>query len=119
MTPEGAVKETVCRWLTLQPGVEFWVTNSVGIFDAARKRFRKSKWSRPGQSDIWGFLPDGRPFWMELKSSKGRLTPVQKEFLEIVQSRGHLTAVVHSLDDARDALARWSAPVLGKQGEKT
>lgn len=109
MTPEGVVKEQVCHWLSLQRGVEFWTTNSVGIYDEKRKRFRKAKWYRAGQSDVWGFLPDGRPFWVELKSPKGRLTDDQRVFLEIVKAKGHLAAVVRSVADIENAFAAWGA----------
>lgn len=109
MTPEGVVKEHVCHWLALRGGVEFWTTNSVGVYDEKRKRFRKAKWHRSGQSDLWGFLPDGRPFWIELKSAKGRLTADQEEFLLIVRSRGHLAAVVRSIEDIEAAFSAWGA----------
>lgn len=107
MTPEGAVKEQCCQWLALQRGVEFWVTASVGIYDAKRGAYRKAKWSRPGVSDIWGFLPDNRPFWVELKSDRGRMTDAQEAFRQIVVSRGHLFALVRSVADLETAFRQW------------
>lgn len=111
MTAEGRVKESVCQWLALQRGVEFWVTSSVGIYDAARGVYRKAKWARPGQADVWGFLSDNRPFWLELKSDKGRLSDPQVAFRTIIESRGHLYALVRSTRDAEDAFKRWNPAV--------
>lgn len=109
MTREGRIKEAVCRTLTLWK-IDFWVTPSVGIYDASRGRFRKSKWSKPGVTDLWGFLPDGRPFWIELKSETGKLTPQQRAFRDGILVRGHLWALVRGVADLEATFKEWVGP---------
>jgi hypothetical protein len=100
MTPEGQIKETICLWLSLQKGFDFWVTQSVGIYDSRKKCYRKpSKWFKPGQTDVWGFCPDNRPFWIEIKVPGKKPSKPQQEFLANVNSRGHIGFVAYSLDD--------------------
>lgn len=109
MTPEGRVKEDVCTWLKLGR-VEFWTTVSSAIYDPKRRSFRRPpKWFRAGQPDLWGFLPipEYPPFWFELKSKTGTLSPAQREFRDALQSRGHRWALVRGVPDAEAAFRRW------------
>lgn len=113
MTPEGRVKEDVCTWLTLGR-VEFWTTVSSAIYDPKRGAFRRPpKWFRPGQPDLWGFLPlpEHPPFWLELKSKTGTLSPAQREFRDIAQARGHRWALVRGVADVEAAFRSWNVPV--------
>lgn len=70
----------------------------------------------PGFADLI-VLCDGRVLFLELKSLKGRLSPSQEAFRDVVQAQGHGWALVRSLDDALGALAdhgfttRVAAPV--------
>jgi hypothetical protein len=50
-------------------------------------------------------LSEGRVMFLELKSSKGRLTPAQQAFRDAVEAQGFAWALVRSLDDALGALA--------------
>ena len=55
-----------------------------------------------GFSDIFGFRKsDGRAFFIEVKTSKGRLSPKQKIFLEAMQSAGAIAGVCRSKEDAK------------------
>ncbi|MFB2533055.1 VRR-NUC domain-containing protein [Paracoccus sp. p3-h83] len=71
---------------------------------------------RPGFADLM-VLCDGRILFLELKSSKGQLSPDQEAFRDAVLAQGHGWALVRSLDDALGALAdhgfttRVAAPV--------
>tara|TARA_R110002072_G_scaffold19526_1_gene72443 strand:- start:40 stop:435 length:396 start_codon:yes stop_codon:yes gene_type:complete len=58
----------------------------------------------PGVADLM-VLCDGRVLFMELKSSKGRLSTAQAGFRDAVLAQGFGWALVRSLDDALGALA--------------
>ena len=53
-----------------------------------------------GFSDLFGFRPDGRIFFIEVKNETGKLRPEQKKFIEQMQSRGALAGVARSVEDA-------------------
>ena len=53
-----------------------------------------------GFSDLFGFRPDGRIFFIEVKNETGKLRPEQKKFIENMQSRGALAGVARSVEDA-------------------
>jgi len=53
-------------------------------------------------------LSKGRVLFLELKSTKGRLSPSQQAFRDAVQAQGFAWALVRSLDDALGALADHS-----------
>jgi hypothetical protein len=53
-----------------------------------------------GHSDLYGFRPDGQIFYIEVKSSTGKLRPEQKHFLETMQERGALTGIACSVEEA-------------------
>ena len=57
----------------------------------------------PGFADLM-VLCDGRVLFLELKSSKGRLSPDQEAFRDAVLAQGHGWALVRSLDVALGAL---------------
>jgi len=105
MTPEGAVRNLVCSYLT-RLGVFFWVNDSVGIFDPKTKRYRKnhSPYRIKGVSDILGILPNGRLLAIELKSATGRLTPEQKLFIEKIKLNGGIAFMARSIDDVKREL---------------
>jgi hypothetical protein len=58
----------------------------------------------PGVADLM-VLCDGRVLFLELKSTKGRLSPAQEAFRDAVRTQGFGWALVRSLDDALGALA--------------
>lgn len=51
-----------------------------------------------GFSDLFGFRPDGRAFFVEVKTEEGRLNTAQKSFLSAMQSRGAVAVVARSPD---------------------
>ena len=55
-----------------------------------------------GFSDLFGFRPDGRIFFIEVKNETGKLRPDQKKFIENMQSRGALAGVARSVEDAME-----------------
>ena len=58
----------------------------------------------PGFADLM-VLCDSRVLFLELKSLKGRLSPNQEAFRDIVLAQGFGWALVRSVDDALGALA--------------
>jgi hypothetical protein len=53
-----------------------------------------------GFPDLFGFRPDGRIFFIEVKNETGKLRPEQKKFIGNMQSRGALAGVARSVEDA-------------------
>lgn len=53
-----------------------------------------------GQSDLRGHTPDGRAFYIEVKTPTGMPTEKQRMFLIAMRSTGALAGVARSVDDA-------------------
>ena len=55
-----------------------------------------------GFSDLFGFRPDGRIFFIEVKNEVGKLRPEQKIFIEQMRKRGALAGVARSVEEAME-----------------
>lgn len=55
-----------------------------------------------GFPDLFGFRPDGRIFFIEVKNETGRVRPEQKIFIEQMRKRGALAGVARSVEDAME-----------------
>lgn len=55
-----------------------------------------------GHPDLYGFRPDGKIFYIEVKNAKGRVRPEQKQFIKTVKARGALAGIARSVEDALD-----------------
>ena len=55
-----------------------------------------------GFPDLFGFRPDGRIFFIEVKNETGRVRPEQKNFIEQMRKRGALAGVARSVEDAME-----------------
>lgn len=75
--------------------------NSAGV--KVEGRFFRAN-SEPGCSDIIACLPDGRFLACEVKRPGGKVTALQRSFLDRVTAAGGLALVVRSLDELRAAL---------------
>lgn len=53
-----------------------------------------------GFPDLFGFRPDGRIFFIEVKNETGKVRPEQKIFIEQMRKRGALAGVARSVEDA-------------------
>ena len=62
-----------------------------------------------GVSDLHISMPENRMAFMELKTAKGRVAPVQRLFLIWMRANGHLTAVCRSKAEALAKLKFWGA----------
>ena len=94
--------------LLLHKGIYCWRNNSTGIYDQKRKSFRtKSKYDINGVSDICGVLPDGKALFIEVKTKKGKLSPAQKKFLQMVKDLGGIAFKADCLKDVKDELSQY------------
>lgn len=60
-----------------------------------------------GSSDLIGILaPTGRIIALEIKTPKGRTSPEQDLFLELIRNKGGFAAVVRSPEEALEAIER-------------
>ena len=55
-----------------------------------------------GHPDLYGFRPDGKIFYIEVKNANGRVRPEQKQFIRTVKARGALAGIARSVEDALD-----------------
>ena len=58
----------------------------------------------PGAADITGILVDGRRLEIEVKGPKGRLTPEQRSFGEMIQRYRGVWLVARSVEEAVQAV---------------
>ena len=57
--------------------------------------------SKNGVSDILGILPGGRLLAVEVKTNRGRVSPLQQLFLDAINRKGGLAFVARSVDEVR------------------
>lgn len=67
----------------------------------------------PGWPDLV-VLEGGRVVFLEVKAPGGRVTAAQRAFREAVENQGHHWAVVRSIDDAFEALAKAGVRVRAR-----
>jgi hypothetical protein len=67
---------------------------------------------------VWAGVPDiliinrGRCLWIELKTAKGRLSPVQIAAQQLLVAAGCSVTVCRSIDDVRERLEVWGVPTI-------
>lgn len=55
-----------------------------------------------GFSDLFGFrIPDGKAFFIEVKSPTGRIRPEQQNFIDRMRENGALAGIARCVEDAR------------------
>lgn len=102
--PEKHIENSILEFLALHNIFAFKV-KSQGTFDQAKGQFRRpSRYYKKGVADILGIF-NGKFLAIEVKSAKGRLSPVQKLFLEQVHANGGMAFVARSIDDVATELA--------------
>jgi hypothetical protein len=57
-----------------------------------------------GFSDLFGFTKQARPFFMEVKTDIGRVSPAQQAFIASMRQRGAIAEVVRSVNEAVELL---------------
>ena len=60
-----------------------------------------------GAPDLICIAPGGQVALLEVKAPGGRVSEAQRDFHALLASKGHRIAVVHSQDEALEALRAW------------
>lgn len=69
------------------------------------------RFGSPGSPDILGILsPGGRLVALEVKTPKGKTSPLQESWLEEARALGALAGVVRSIDDAFQLMEKELLP---------
>ncbi len=102
--PEQQIKNSILDWLRLH-NIFAWPNDSTGVYDVRKGVFRRkqSRHHVNGVSDILG-VHLGRPVAIEVKSKTGRVSEVQKQFLENFKQAGGIAIVARSIDEVAEAL---------------
>ena len=78
--------------------------HTVFRINVGKVKMQNGRWFETGAPkgfpDLFGFRPDGRIFFIEVKNETGKLRPEQKKFIGNMQSRGALAGVARSVEDA-------------------
>ena len=72
-----------------------------------------------GHPDLYGFRPDGKIFYIEVKNANGRVRPEQKQFIKTVKARGALAGIARSVEDALDIIHGVYVDETNVQGATT
>lgn len=72
---------------------------------------RYIRYGTPGGSDIVGVSPYGRALFIECKTAKGQLTPLQEAFRERIEEKNGIYILARSIDD----LEAFKTAILAKQ----
>ncbi len=87
---------------------EAHITGAIREWLTWHRIFHWKQWqglgSKKGVADIIGILPDGRFLAIEVKKPGGRLTELQKEFLNAVRHNNGVGIVAYSVDDVIEVL---------------
>ena len=108
--PERQVQRAILAGLRLR-FPEALVHHSPNAASDARHRFHMAKDGvLPGYPDLTVLLPHGRTLLLEVKTTKGRLSPAQRDIHDRLAAMGHAVAVVRSVDEALAAVDAMLAP---------
>lgn len=99
MTTESLIQNQIRVGLSKAGHVVFRV-------NVGKVKMQNGRWFETGVpkgfSDLFGFRPDGRIFFIEVKNEAGRVRPKQKIFIEQMRKRGALAGVARSVEDAME-----------------
>ena len=68
---------------------------------------------KKGEPDLRCDLPDNVTVFLECKSAVGRVSPEQQARHDVLRRKGRFVYVVHSVEEARAALASHGVPFTG------
>jgi len=100
---EESIQRLVIQWVRIHPDIKNLVIHfaNEGKRSPRCGKALKDIGLRPGVADL--FIPMAKHgfhgLWIELKTLKGILSPVQKSFLEDMEQQGYCTHVCRSVDD--------------------
>jgi hypothetical protein len=110
-TPEGAILKQILDYLAARNILAFRMqTGAVANEYKGKKRFMR--FGTPGMADVLAFPVDHYgnatfircPLWIEVKSSTGKQSELQKSFQEQVEDHGHNYIIARSIEDVEAAL---------------
>ena len=101
---ENELQRAIRLALGREPDLVLW-RNSVGLTEHPDGRVVRYGLAK-GSSDLVGVGPQGRFVALEVKRPGEKPTPDQSLFLALVEKRGGFAAVVHSMEEAREAIER-------------
>ena len=107
MTPESDVLASVVKYLQYHPQVVWAARMNTGGGRLVRGQSASQfiKFGFAGSPDIHGMLKGGQALYVECKSEKGRLSPAQAAFLDMVRAGGGIAIVARSIDDVAKVLS--------------
>lgn len=108
---EDRIHASVVEYLRLAlPYCKVWHTPNGELRD--KRTAAKLKWLGvlPGVPDILILAPGGVLYQIEVKAPGGALSASQKAWRDWCDASLAPFAVVHSIDEARDAIAEWRLP---------
>jgi hypothetical protein len=121
-TSEKEIEHQILDWINRQEHCFAWKINNVGVWDEARKCYRKpnSPFIINGVSDIVGAYR-GFIFCIEVKKPGGKRSDEQKAFIKKIQTIGGFACFSESLIEAQAFKAEMEKTVserLGLSGEQ-
>lgn len=99
---EADISRSIQQYLTLR-GI-FWRRRNVGAMKAGERFIR---FASPGEADIWGILPTGQHFEIEVKRPDGRLNLAQKAFMQAVLANKAVHIIARDLQTVVDFFEAW------------
>lgn len=108
---EADIQQAIRLALGLEPGLCIW-RNNVGMAHNEDSRPVQYGVGGTGGSDLIGLL-NGRFIALEVKRPGGRVSAEQWGFIECVRGNGGFAAIVRSVDEAKQAIARARAGEMG------
>lgn len=97
---EGALQSLIIAWLKTE-GIFCWRNNSVGVWNGSTYRTQNGVGAINGVSDILGIL-NGKLLAIEVKTTIGKVSESQKEFIDNVLLHGGHGLVARDLQSVKD-----------------
>lgn len=108
---EDAIQMTVMEWVRMRPALARVVLHipNEGKRSVTYGRKLRSMGMRSGVSDLFiAHAANGfHGAWIELKSARGVLSPMQKAFFEDMRKQGYFTACCYSIEEAIDTITKY------------
>jgi hypothetical protein len=97
---ESTIQSSICDYLAIKRYF-FYRVNNIPPYDSVNKHFRKMpKNSRKGVADIF-LLHKGIPYFIEVKSKTGVISPDQVLFARDVKENGGIYIIARDIEDIR------------------
>jgi hypothetical protein len=109
--PEQQLQISVVQFIERAlPGMLFFHVPNGGGRSKAEAGILKAMGVKAGIPDLVLLLPTSKVAFIELKASRGSLSPAQREMRDELTRRGFLWAEAKSLEQVEDILTEWLRP---------